>query len=155
MWFFIDIYILYIYLYMIDRLFVCQCMQNAVRKVSGWQEKSLSITGFLYFFCAFFGFLESLTDKKSVSNTKLQPFTFVFFDLWRVFFTSVASILCFFFYFFWSWHNIFTSAFIFAWCWHILFMSLQWFSLIFLYWHMFFMSVQRISQKACFFIPLT
>ena len=75
----------------------------------------------------------------------------VFFDFWRWFFTSVASILCFFFHFFWSWHNIFTSAFIFAWCWHILFMSLQWFSLIFLYWHMFFMSVQRISQKACFF----
>ena len=81
---------------LIDRLFVCQCMQNAVRKVSGWQTKSLSINdfcifcGFFYFFGAtdrqkvcqqykgptiFFRFFWSLTDFLSVSACKNVPLT--------------------------------------------------------------------------------
>ena len=120
-----------------------------------WQEFYLSGNEIWNFFRKIFIFQTHWQVKYLSAIKSFNHSLNVFFGLWRVFFTSVASILCFFFHFFWSWHNIFTSAFIFAWCWHILFMSLQWFSLIFLYWHMFFMSVQRISQKACFFIPLT
>ena len=142
-------------IYFTDIIFFCQCMPN-LKKTFSVDEKiicqSMKFQFLGWFFFIFrYHWHNNFTSAIKSSNHSLL----IFFRLWRVFFTSVASILCFFFHFFWSWHNIFTSAFIFAWCWHILFMSLQWFSLIFLYWHMFFMSVQRISQKACFFIPLT
>ena len=120
-----------------------------------WRKNYMSINEFSFFGLIFFIFRYHWHNNFTSAIKSFNHLLLFFFCLWRVFFTSVASILYFFFHFFWSWHNIFTSAFIFAWCWHILFMSLQWFSLIFLYWHMFFMSVQRISQKACFFVPLT
>ena len=141
-------------IYFTDVFFLRQCMPN-VKNLQCWRKNytsinEISIVG-LIFFIFRYHWHNNFTSAIKSSNRSPN----VFFDPWRVFFTSVASILCVFFHFFWSWHNIFTSAFIFAWCWHILCMSLQWFSLIVLYWHMFFMSVQRISQKACFFIPLT
>ena len=120
-----------------------------------WRKNYTSINEISIFGLIFFIFRyhwhNNFTSAIKSSNHLLL--FFLSFDI--SFLCQWLQFYVFFFHFFWSWHNIFTSAFIFAWCWHILFMSLQWFSLIFLYWHMFFMSVQRISQKACFFIPLT
>ena len=113
--------------------FICQSMKF---QFSGW-----------FFFIFRYHWHNNFTSAIKSFNRSLN----IFFDLWRVFFTSVASILCFIFHVFWSWHNIFTSAFIFAWCWHILFMSLQWFSLIFLYWHMFFYVSAANFSKSLFF----
>ena len=135
--------------------FFMSVQAKSEKNLQCWRKNYMSINEISIFGLIFFIFRYHWHNNFTSAIKSFNHLLNIFFDSWRVFFTSVASILCFFFHFFWSWHNIFTSAFIFAWCWHILFMSLQWFSLIFLYWHMFFMSVQRISQKACFFIPLT
>ena len=79
---------------LIDRLFVCQCIQNAVGKSSGWQTKSLSINDFCIFLWILFGFLESLTDKKSVSGTKKWINSTSFFGSWQTFCLSVLAKVC-------------------------------------------------------------